>query len=87
MGFLDKLRDTVSVEEVSKKVTDTTNMMKLNNQMKNNEKEIDRLTFQAGRQPVRRSFADRWRTKPTPAQGAAGKMRAAQGSAYTAEIR
>lgn len=54
MGFLDKLRDTVSVEEVSKKVTDTTNMMKLNNQMKNNEKEIDRLTFQAGRQLVSR---------------------------------
>lgn len=58
MGFFDKLKDTVSVADFSQKISGTTTVLKLKNQKKMNEKEIDRLIFEAGRQLVSQHLDD-----------------------------
>lgn len=58
MGFFDKLKDTVSVADFSQKISGTTTVLKLKNQKKMNEKEIDRLIFKAGRQLVSQHLDD-----------------------------
>lgn len=58
MGFFDKLKDTVSVADFSQKIFGTTTVLKLKNQKKMNEKEIDRLIFEAGRQLVSQHLDD-----------------------------
>jgi len=58
MGLLDKLKDTVSIADASQKIYGTATVFKLKNQIKNNEKEIDSLTLQAGRQLVSHHLND-----------------------------
>ena len=58
MNFFDRLKDTVSVADVSQKISDTTTTLKLKNQIRNNEKEIDKLTYQAGCQLVSQHLND-----------------------------
>lgn len=58
MSFFDKLKDTVSAADFSQKISGTTTVLKLKNQKKMNEKEIDRLIFEAGRQLVSQHLDD-----------------------------
>ena len=54
MGFLDRVKETVSSAGtgVSQKVSYTTDTMKLNNQIRSNEKEIEKLIYQVGQKCV-----------------------------------
>ena len=58
MSFFDKVKDTVSAAGVSQKVSYTTNTMKLNNMIKANEREIDRLSFEIGKDYVQRHLQE-----------------------------
>lgn len=58
MGLIDRLKDTISTSDVSQKISGTTTVLKLKNQKKVNDKEIDRLTFEAGRQLVSQHLTD-----------------------------
>ncbi len=59
MEFFDRLKDNVSVTAVSQKISGTTTALKLKNQKKMNEKEIDKLTFEVGRQFVSQHLDDK----------------------------
>ncbi len=54
MAVLDKMKDTISVagQEVSVKAKNATESARLNNQIKNNERMIQKLTYQVGVQVV-----------------------------------
>lgn len=58
MSFFDKVKDTVSATGVSQKVSYTTNTMKLNNMIKANEREIDRISFEIGKDYVQRHLQE-----------------------------
>ena len=50
MKFFDKMKNSVSAvgTEVSQKVSYTADTIKLNNQIHNNDKEIEKLVYQTG---------------------------------------
>ena len=60
MGFFDRMRDSVSAAgtEVNQKVSCAAETMKLNNQIRNNDKEIDKLIFQVGKRYVEEHLMD-----------------------------
>ena len=58
MSIFDKVIDSITVAGIPQKVNYTTNIMKLNNQIKANYKEIEKLTAQAGEQYVTQHLND-----------------------------
>lgn len=59
-GFFDRMRDSVSAAgtEVNQKMSCAAETMKLNNQIRNNDKEIDKLIFQVGKRYVEEHLMD-----------------------------
>ena len=60
MSFFDRMKDSVSLAGVgaSKKVSCTADTIKLNNSIRDNEKEIERLTYQVGVKCVEQHLKD-----------------------------
>ena len=60
MSFLDRMKNSVSLAGVgaSKKVSCTADTIKLNNFIRDNEKEIERLTYQVGVKCVEQHLTD-----------------------------
>lgn len=55
MSFFDRMKDSISVAgaEMSQKVSQTSDTMKWNSQMKANEKEIEKIIYRVGAQCVK----------------------------------
>lgn len=60
MSFFDRMKDSISVAgaEVSQKVSQTSDTMKWNNQIKNNEKKIEKIIYQVGALCVKKHLAE-----------------------------
>lgn len=54
MSFFDKMKETFTTTStgVTQKINSTTDIMKYNTKIKNNEKEIERLIYQVGKEQV-----------------------------------
>lgn len=60
MGFFDKMKETLTSTStgVTQKINSTTDIMKCNTKIKNNEKEIEKLIYQVGSEHVSRHLFD-----------------------------
>lgn len=60
MSFFDRMKDSVTLAGVgaSKKVSCTADTIKLNNSIRDNEKEIEKLTYQVGVKCVEQHLRD-----------------------------
>lgn len=60
MALLDKMKDSISIagQEVSQKAKTATESVKINNQIKTNERMIEKLTYQVGLQCVNKYLND-----------------------------
>ena len=60
MSFFDRMKDSLSVAgaEVSQKVSQTSDTLKWNNQIRNNEKEIEKIIYQVGAQCVKNHLSE-----------------------------
>lgn len=60
MSFFDRMKDSLSVAgaEVSQKVSQTSDTLKWNNQIRDNEKEIEKIIYQVGAQCVKNHLSE-----------------------------